>query len=164
MKKYKLKKDFPGSKIGDVWVKADNGFMSPEDRETIKMHEHLFKPFNDWFEDCKEPKKYWYIDAFGNIVQNEITKHYGDEYTDMTNAYESQKQIGNHFETPEEAEEAVEKLKALKRLEDKGFKVDLWDYDGGNYQERIRTGRILFRVKDYEENDEDLDLLFGGEE
>ena len=30
MKKYKLKKEFPSSKIGDVWVKADNGFMSPE--------------------------------------------------------------------------------------------------------------------------------------
>ena len=63
-----------------------------------------------------------------------------------------------------EAEQAVEKLKAWVRLKDKGFKVDLWDYDGGNYQERIKTGRILFRIKDYEENDKDLDLIFGGEE
>ncbi len=68
------------------------------------------------------------------------------------------------FETKEEAELAVRKLKAWKRLKDKGFKVDLWCYDGGNYQERIETGRILFRVKDYEENEKDLDLLFGGEE
>ena len=83
------------------------------------------------------------------------------------------KSVGNigssvHIEmgSKEEAEKAVEKLKAWKRLQDKGFKVDLWDYDGGNYQERIRTGRILFRVKDCEEkeNDKDLDLLFGGEE
>ena len=64
------------------------------------------------------------------------------------------------FGSKEEAELAVRKLKAWKRLKDKGFKVDLWDYDGGNYQERIKTGRILFRIKDYEENDKDLDLLF----
>ena len=53
MKKYKLKKDFPGSKIGDVWVKPDHGFMSPEGKDNIKMHEHLFKPFDEWFEELK---------------------------------------------------------------------------------------------------------------
>ena len=73
MKKYILKKDFPGSKIGDVWVKADNGFMSPEGRETIKMHEHLFTPFNDWFEDYEEPKEYWYInDLDGKPMKCEL--------------------------------------------------------------------------------------------
>lgn len=64
----------------------------------------------------------------------------------------------------EEAEKAVEKLKAWERLKDRGFKVDLWDYDGSDAQGIFRTGRMLFRVKDYEENDKDLDLLFGGED
>lgn len=73
MKKYKLKKDFPGSKIGDVWVKADSGFMSPEDRETIKMHEHLFKPFNDWFEDYEKPKE-----QLTNVFIDKVKEDYGE--------------------------------------------------------------------------------------
>lgn len=148
MKIYKLKKDFPGSKIGDVWVKADNGFMSPEGRDTIKMHVHLFESFgdsfNDWFEDYKEPKGtalYWTILTLKNFIENEPD----DRWVDL-----------------EDCKQMLEKLRACQRLKDKGFKVDLWDYDGGNYSEGIRTGRILFRVKDCEEkeNDKDLDLLF----
>lgn len=111
---------------------------------------------NEEWEDYEEPKEYWFIDYDGGIIPFSKMK---DTATDKL-----MKQIGNYFDTQEEAEQAVEKLKAWKRLKDKGFKVDLWDYDGGNYQERIKTGRILFRVKDYEENDKDLDLLFGGEE
>lgn len=110
---------------------------------------------NEEWEDYEELKKYCYITGEGDICRNDI------KYSEWI---EERKSIGNYFETEEEAEKAVEKLKAWKRLKDKGFKVDLWNYDGGNYQERIRTGRILFRVKDYEENDKDLDLLFGGKE
>lgn len=115
------------------------------------------KTFTDDWEDVpEEPKTEFYITAWGDIR----------EYTTENErfAFKQKLAIGNYFETREEAEKTVEKLKALKRLEDKGFKVDLWDYDGGNYQERIKTGRILFRVKDYEENDKDLDLLFCPEE
>ena len=109
-----------------------------------------------WEDIPEEPKEYWSIDwACCGVAE---TKYSNDDIDNFN------KEIGNYFETEEEAEKAVEKLKAWKRLKDKGFKVDLWDYDGGNYQERIKTGRILFRVKDYEENDKDLDLLFGGEE
>lgn len=110
--------------------------------------------------DYKEPEKYFWIDTDGFIVSNDMsTKDVAFEIFK-----ENLKSIGNYFETKEEAERAREKLKAWKRLKDKGFKVDLWDYDGSDGQGRIRTGRILFRVKDYEENDKDLDLLFGGEE
>lgn len=110
---------------------------------------------SEWEDAPEEPKEYWYTDYGGRIK----AINDANDKEDM-----ARKEIGNYFETREEAEKAVEKLKAWKRLKDKGFKVDLWDYDGGNYQERIKTGRILFRVKDYEENDKDLDLLFGGEE
>ena len=108
------------------------------------------------WEDYEEPKEYYFIRSESLTV--------GYSPISNTRSCRNRKEIGNYFETKEEAEKAVEKLKAWKRLKDKGFKVDLWDYDGGNYQERIQTGRILFRVKDYEENDKDLDLLFGGEE
>ena len=112
----------------------------------------------EWEDAPEEPKEYWvvdYIECGVDKLKYCPEDHAQDDFN---------KQIGNYFETREEAEKAVEKLKAWKRLKDKGFKVDLWDYDGGNYQERIETGRILFRVKDYEENDKDLNLLFGGEE
>ena len=72
--------------------------------------------------------------------------------------------IGNGFETREEAEKAVEKLKAWKRLKDKGFRFT--HYHCG-------TGIIGFEVPDSffpkndtitDETEKDLGLLFGGEE
>lgn len=117
---------------------------------------YSIKELNEEWEDYEEPKEYWFINSCGAV---EVRAE-----EEQPAVVDMHKQFGNYFETKEEAEKAVEKLKAWKRLKDKGFKVDLWAYDGGNYQERIKTGRILFRVKDYEENDKDLDLLFGGEE
>lgn len=110
--------------------------------------------FNEDWEDVPEEKKYWHIDADFGICST---------MEDPDNLPKDKAEMGNLFETREEAEQAVEKLKALKRLKDRGFKIDLWDYDGGNYQEGIQTGRILFRVEDYEENDNDINLLFGDE-
>ena len=154
MKKYKLKKEFPGSKIGDVWVKADNGFMSPEGREFIKMHEHLFKPFTDWFEDYKEPKEYWYICTTRNY---EITRVIIDEGTDFDRV-QKDKEIGNYFETMEECEKVIEKLKSWKRLKDSGFRFI--DHTDCNFDGNI----TIWGKFDKELNEEDINLLFGGEE
>lgn len=118
------------------------------------------KKFMDDWEDYEEPKKYWFIDAYGNIVQNEITKHYGDEYTDMTYAYENQKQIGNYFETEEESEKAVERLRAWKRLKDKKFKFRKWrtaDLGGDKYY-------FVIQAEADDADKADLDLLFSGED
>lgn len=120
-------------------------------RNPYKIYTSLAELNEEW-EDYEEPKTFWAISWAGEPEETP------QELKDMA------EEIGNYFESKEEAEKAVEKLKAWKRLKDKGFKIDLWAYDGGNYQERIETGRILFRVKDYKENDTDLDLLFGGEE
>lgn len=126
----------------------------------ITFYFETLKGLNEMFEDYEEkPKGYWFIDAYGNIVQNEITKHYGDEYIDMTAAYESQKQIGNHFETPEEAEKAMEKLKAFKRLKDKGFVWQGWE------EGAMDNGMCVIGCQIPENNwetdvVEDLDLLF----
>lgn len=113
------------------------------------------KFMDDWEDAPEEPKEYWFITSCGAVEVRTEEEH--PAITDM------HKRFGNCFSSQEEAIKARDRQLALTRLKDKGFKVDLWDYDGGNYQERIRTGRMLFRVKDYEENDEDLDLLFGGE-
>ena len=120
---------------------------------------------NEEWEDYEESKKYWFIDAYGNIVQNEITKHYGDEYIDMTGAYENQKQIGNYFETEEEAEKAVEKLKAWKRLKDDGLKIRKYELSGGTDKNGRFYGDICITLDISKPVYKDiLQLLFGGED
>lgn len=103
------------------------------------------------WEDYEEPKKYWLISPVDADVEQ--TEMDGDE-VDTFN-----KQIGNYFETKEEAEKAVGKLKAWKRLKDKGFKFN--DY-------HIPAGEIYFDMEipkgSLDEIAKDLDLLFGGEE
>ena len=101
---------------------------------------------NEEWQDYEEPKKYWYLSASGTISWMEYD---GDEFDSWC------KEIGNYFETEEEAEQAVEKLKAWKRLKEKGFKFT------GIYEE----SSIDFIVNDLSSQTEsDLTLLFGGEE
>lgn len=70
---------------------------------------------------------------------------------------ERAKECGLYFETKEEAEKAVEKLKAWKRLKAKGFRfIDHLDRDSGQGMTRYEWDGYV--------NGEDLDLLFGGEE
>ena len=82
------------------------------------------KDFTDHWEDAtEEPKEYWHI--FGTNITK--TQEGFDEIFDKRN-----KEIGNYFETKEEAEKAVEKLKSFKRLKDKGFRfIDHIDRDSG---------------------------------
>lgn len=74
---------------------------------------------------------------------------------------------GYHFEpcTREEAEEAVEKLKAWKRLKDKGFRFEYYDYSDRDLHNHIQIKAITNReVEDSMLYKEDLDLLFCTEE
>ena len=107
---------------------------------------------NEEWEDCEEPKEYWFMDYGGRIKAMNDSNDEEDV---------ARKEIGNYFETREEAELAVRKLKAWKRLEDKGFSFH--GYDDG-YKHDFNSGHIEF----YVENDggvlKDLDLLFGGDE
>ena len=105
------------------------------------------------YEDYKEPKVYYYISDFGAIRECEIGKFPEDE--------EDRKQIGNYFETKEEAELAVRKLKAWKRLKDKGFRFTAWyggskciDWEITSLENETYIPRQIC---------DDLDLLFGGE-
>lgn len=74
---------------------------------------------------------------------------------------------GYHFEpcTKEEAEKAVEKLKAFKRLRDKGFR-----FRGHDDRDRGQLGDIVIYAKmptfEYDDDStrDDLDICFGGEE
>lgn len=71
------------------------------------------------------------------------------------------KEIGNYFETKEEAEKAVEKLKAWKRLKDKGFKF--CGIDGDCIRFSIDISKVN-STKEKEELNKYGESLFGGEE
>lgn len=113
---------------------------------------------NEEWEDYEEPEYYWYYDTqFGRIEKNS---------NPLKSDMEQDKQIGNYFETREEAEKAVEKLKALKRLKDKGFKFigvrtlgKVIDYDIPAPYNRVGFHDI--NDKDTKEFYDDLRLLFG---
>lgn len=114
--------------------------------------EELAKKSDDNYE---EPKKYWFIDTFNKCVCSEWTEDWEDDREQYNEL------IGNYFETKEEAEQAVEKLKAYKRLKDKGFSFE--GYDDG-YKHDFNSGHIEFYIKNDGDVLNDLDLLFGGEE
>lgn len=108
---------------------------------------------NEEWEDYEEQKVFYYIKSNGYIVKDNdtITNDFADDL----------ESIGNHFETREEAEQAVEKLKAWKRLKDKGFRFTNW-YGGS----KAITYEFKDKPEEYIAVEEcpDLDLLFGGGE
>lgn len=112
---------------------------------------------NAEWEDYEEPKRHWIIDTMNDRVE--------DFDVPMT----FNESIGNYFETEEEADKAVEKLKAWKRLKDKGFRFTLTpgvgslDITPGKFQIEI-TAEMPEKWFCCDAVQEDLDDCFGGEE
>lgn len=106
---------------------------------------------NEEWEDYGEPKTFWYIRCSGEV--------YEDESDASTEHGEKHREIGNYFETKEEAERAVEKLKAWKRLKDKGFRFKTFYVEDREIV--IRGGSDIASSA---EMWHDLDLLFSPEE
>ena len=112
---------------------------------------------NEKWEDApEEPKEYYIINLWGEVCVE------GGKYQRP-----GLSELGLTFETKEEAEKAVEKLKALKRLKDKGFKF----YGDIRYECLCGNGfNILLKAEmppeayTDEEVSEDLTLLFRSEE
>ena len=96
------------------------------------------------WEDYEEPKDS--IDYIGLLIE---------DYNRQT--------VETHFDTPEEVEKAVEKLKAWKRLKDSGFKrvFNVEVGDGLYAGKKVVSFKLLVSDKDLIE---DIKLLFGGEE
>ncbi|MBO7732979.1 MAG: hypothetical protein J6S67_10510 [Methanobrevibacter sp.] len=123
-----------------------------KDNEMVTREVKLLD-LKEW-EDYEEPKEYWFIDYDGGIVPFNRNK---ETATDKL-----MKAIGNYFETKEEAELAVRKLKAWKRLKDNGFRFQFWvsSYSGDSISFFIDW----INANSKKEIENDLDLLFGGEE
>lgn len=112
----------------------------------------------EW-EDYEEPKEYWYINCFGIVIEDIV------QYTKKRK--EDLESIGNYFSSIEEAELAVRKLKAWKRLKDKGFRFDhIRSVDGVSINHKDLDQYTIIAYADEDGCDQEcLDLLFsGGEE
>ena len=120
-----------------------------------------FKTFTDDWEDVpEEPKEYWYISDFGYVFNHEINNK------SVKSTIEEMKLIGNYFESKEEAEKAVEKLKALTKLCKKGFEFNSVEMFGGGLI-RIEASIPINEKTTLQERSnitDSLYLLFGGEE
>lgn len=102
----------------------------------------------EWEDMPEEPKEYWFIDYDGGIIPFDRQKE--------TATDKMMKSIGNYFETKEEAERAVEKIKAWKRLKDKGFKSYSSSICGDDFIAHFK----LTNHVDYSQSIDDFDCVF----
>lgn len=137
---------------GRTFVQFDDG------KGTFKFEARSLAELNKEWEDYEEDKRYWFIDVDGEIKSKE-----------MAWFNQAQDDIGNRFETKEEAEKAVERLRAWKRLKDKGFRFipEFHRIEEGN-DERENIMFIACTMDDDKDfiygDNKDLKLLFGREE
>ena len=138
-------------KTGEIVIKH---LAIKDNNEVAKTYSSLAELNEEW-EDYEEPKEYWFIENDGHISSIRV-----DE--DFAESLRASKDLGNYFETKEEAEKAVERLRAWKRLKDIGC-----DFDGWNVKSTSSDGDHLLinlYVKHCTRCWELLGLLFGGEE
>lgn len=143
----------------ELKVTVNGDLAITKDDEIISIYSSVAELNAEW-EDC-EPEG-WCITMYGGISRiSEEDKAFIPEL----------KEIGNYFETREEAEKAVEKLKAWKRLKDKGFEFDCYvrRSDWAELPKVVALENLIditaYLPKDeIKEAEADLDLLFGGEE
>lgn len=116
---------------------------------------------NEWEDVPEEPKDYYFIRSESLTV--------GYSPISNTRSCKNRKEIGNYFETKEEAEKTVEKLKAWKRLKDKGFRFKLspavgsLDINPDKFQIEINAD-MPAKWFCCDAVQKDLDDCFGGEE
>ena len=128
MKRYKLLKDLPFAKAGDIFkgeLEYGTTVLFPEDYENYehKLSSDEFWDFDEWFEE--EPKIYFTIDFF----RKEITKVSEKEI--MGYAIDNAKSLGLLFETKEKTEKHLKYLQAKEviKQDTNDFKPDWNDHN-----------------------------------
>ena len=145
--------------FGIICVNGRTFVQFVDEKGSFKYEARSLAELNEEWEDApEEPKEYWCIRENGVVGKRPYP--IGIECVEQENRDEM-REIGNYFNTEEEAEQAVEKLKAFKRLKDKGFKFEGWD---NTDHSTIHNFSLFVAIEDLENINKDLDLLFGGEE
>ena len=116
MKRYKLLKDLPTFKAGEIFYLSDAGNLFRESDNVPAYSWSTIDKFPnilaDWFEEIKEPTRwkpearqdYYCVTSDGSVVKDDWSNWCLDD---------GRFEIGNCFQTEEEAEKVVEYLKAL---------------------------------------------------
>lgn len=121
MKRYKLKRDLPTFKAGEIFYISDTGnlfdrnFLHAKSSHIVYSFKEIEKFPNiltDWFEEVRESTRwkpemhqvYRYINTNSSVSGSTWTDDYFDN---------GRFEIGNCFQTKEEAERVVKYLKAL---------------------------------------------------
>lgn len=113
------------------------------------------KELNEKWTDYEEPKEYWFIDYDGGILCREY---------DNSSAEKMMISMGNHFNSLEEAEKVVERLRAWKRLKDYNVMFNL-DFVKNKIDFTYSINNLLLDVLDGEEQIfNNMKIVFGGEE
>ena len=118
MKRYKLKKNTPAFKAGTECYIEEAGHMVPcrGISYTIVHKDQLEKNPNiltDWFEEVDESTR-WKPEKFQKYYYVEDNSFvYDDTWSNVSSIDDGMFEIGNCFQTKEEAERVVEYLKAL---------------------------------------------------
>ena len=138
------------------YIASSDGYIILQDVNTkdfIVKYPNLAEINAEWEDYEEKPEGFWMINILGIV-----------EYTHGLPENEMMKEIGNYFETKEEAEKAVEKLKGWKQLKDKGFRFTAWK--NGILLDETVAGQVSyeFPIGNKDDIEKDLDLLFGGEE
>lgn len=142
MKQYKLLKDIPFAKAGDIVEMWSDGTMAFAGEPNLpRFNKEDVRMFPLWFEEVEE---YFYITTDGSVWLCSKNK---DKELD-----ENRKAIGNYFETIEEAEEYLEYLraKAIIKQDTKGFKPDWNDEEEDKF----------FGYWDFKQEKVDYSLVF----
>lgn len=128
-------------------------------RANSSIDDYTIADLTEEWEDYEETTGYWYIGFDGVVIG--CVAPFDDEIV------QKRKAIGNYFETEEEAEKAVEKLKAWKLLKDEcNIRFDGIIRDERGFVKGVKIDYDRHQVT-FDRMNEILDavyLLFGGEE
>lgn len=139
MKRYKLLKDLPFAKAGDIlslersqeygYFKLCKDRSNPRSIELYEgIVEGFIENFDQWFEEIKEPKIFFTIDIYKSKFKEINTDYYsGWSALEVKNI----KDLGLLFKTKEEIDKFIAylKAKAIIKQDTKGFKPN-WNNEG----------------------------------
>ena len=150
MNKYRLKKNLPCAKAGEIFREDydkndDNIVYMYQESYGIKQHKICLEDidnFDEWFEEVEEPKQYFSINILKATVEEVMNTHHSDW------AIENMKSIGMLFESRGQAEDYLKYLKAtaIIKQDAKGFKPDWTNNSEIKYFGYLHFEKIEFGI------------------
>lgn len=151
MKRYKLLKDLPYAKAGEIFKEMDSDgrlVLAPEDwdQHRHKIYISDIKKFDKWFKEVENISDHFYIILGGKVaaikyIDFSFDKETEQQYMDKKDECKS---VGNYFKTKEEAEKYLEYLKAktIIKQDTKGFEPN-WN----NSKQKKYLGRYCGLIR-----------------